>query len=254
MMEANEHGASGTEKPSLASTVIEAMEAMVQDFDFVDLASSLVSSAIDLLEADAVGVMIGDTTQLLHVVAASDEDMRTLEVFEIQADEGPCLDSWYSGRLVTSDDLASDERWDTFRQRALDLGFRSALGAPMRLRDHNIGALNVLWKAPNAATSRAIQAAQALADLAALGLTSKAVPSEATFLAEQIQRTINARVMIEQAKGMLAEQDHTDMNSAYTLMRDYSRASRSHLIDTAERVIRRELTAHGMREAARSSR
>lgn len=253
MMDAHKHEATGADSSSLASTVIEAMESMVQDFDFVDLASSLVSSAIDLLDADAVGVMIADTKQLLHVVAASDEDMRTLEVFEIQADEGPCLDSWYSGRLVTSDDLASDERWDTFRQRALALGFRSALGAPMRLRDHNIGALNVLWTKPNAANGRAIQAAQALADLAALGLTSKAVPSEATFLAEQIQRTINARVTIEQAKGMLAEQDGTDMNSAYTLMRDYSRSSGSHLIDTAERVIRREFTAASMREAAGSS-
>lgn len=251
MMNAKEPPAVG---PSLAGTVIEAMEAMVQDFDYVDLASSLVSSAIDLLEADAVGVMISDTTKLLHVVAASDEDMRTLEIFEIQADEGPCLDSWYSGRLVTSDDLANDDRWDTFRPRALDLGFRSALGAPMRLRDHNIGALNVLWRKPDAATSRVIQAAQALADLAALGLTSRAVPSEATFLAEQIQQTINARVTIEQAKGMLAEQDNTDMNSAYNLMRDYSRVSGSHLIDTAERVTRRELSAARMRDAARSSR
>lgn len=233
--------------PSLANTVIEAMEAMVQDFDYVDLASSLVSSTIDLLGADAAGVMISDSAQLLHVVAASDEDMRTLEVFEIQADEGPCLDSWYSGRLVSADDLASDERWDTFRQRALELGYRSALAAPLRLRESNIGALNVLWRTPNGANERAIQAAQALADLAALGLTSKAVPSEATFLAEQIQRTINARVTIEQAKGMLAEQDGSDMNSAYNLMRDYSRAGGRHLIHTAERVISRELTAKSLR-------
>jgi len=242
----------GANAPSLAATVIEAMEAMVQDFDYVDLASTLVSSAIDLLEADAVGVMISDSGHLLHVVAASDEEMRTLEVFEIQADEGPCLDSWYSGRLVTADDLATEQRWDTFRHRAVDLGFVSALAAPLRLRDHNIGALNVLWKRPDAATSRAIQAAQSLADLAALGLTSRAVPSEATFLAEQIQRTINARVTIEQAKGIIAEQSGTDMNDAYGLMRDYSRASGSHLIDTAERVICRELTAVSMREAGRS--
>jgi len=233
--------------PSLATTVIEAMEAMVQDFDYVDLASSLVSSAIDLLGADAAGVMISDNTQLLHVVAASDEDMRTLEVFEIQADEGPCLDSWYSGRLVTADDLESDERWDTFRRRALELGFRSALAAPLRLRESNIGALNVLWRTPSGGTERAMQAGQALADLAALGLTSKAVPSEATFLAEQIQRTITARVTIEQAKGMLAEQSGSDMNDAYGLMRDYSRANGHHVIDTAQRVIRRELTAKTLR-------
>ena len=253
MMDAHEHEAHDSGSPSLISTVIQAMEAMVQDFDYVDLASSLVSSAIDLLGADAVGVMISDTTQLLHVVAASDEDMRTLEIFEIQADDGPCLDSWYSGRLVTSDDLIREERWDTFRARAVDLGFRSALAAPLRLRDHSIGALNVLWRKPEAPTHRAIQAAQALADLAALGLTSRAVPSEATFLAEQIQRTINARVTIEQAKGMLAEQDNSDMNSAYNLMRDYSRASGSHLIETAERVIGGKLTAGNMRHAVRSS-
>lgn len=251
MMDSREHE---SQAPSLTSTVIQAMEAMVRDFDYVDLASSLVSSAIDLLDADAVGVMISDTAQLLHVVAASDEDMRTLEIFEIQADEGPCLDCWYSGRLVTSDDLEGDQRWDVFRRRALDLGFRSALAAPLRIRDHSIGALNVLWKRTDAATSREIQAAQALADLAALGLTSKAVPSEATFLADQIQRTISARVTIEQAKGMLAEQDGTDMNTAYGLMRDYSRASGFHLIETAERVIRRDLTAVAIREAAQSTR
>lgn len=237
----------GDHTPSLASTVIEAMEAMVQDFDYVDLTSSLVSSAIDLLEADAVGVMISDTAQLLHVVAASDEDMRTLEIFEIQSDEGPCLDCWYSGRLITSSDLVVDDRWPTFRDRVLDLGFRSALAAPLRLRDHNIGALNVLWRRPDAIKERGIQAAQALADLAALGLTSRAVPSEALFLAEQVQKTINARVTIEQAKGMLAEQDDLDMNGAYSLMRDYARAEAAHLIDTAERVLHREITAQNMR-------
>jgi len=233
--------------PTLADTVIEAMESMVQDFDYVDLASSLVSSAIDLLDADAVGVMIADTTQLLHVVAASDEDMRTLEIFEIQSDEGPCLDCWYSGRLVTSNDLATDDRWHSFRNRVLDLGFHSALAAPLRLRNLNIGALNVLWRRPDAVHEREIQAAQALADLAALGLTSRAVPSEATFLAEQVQKTINARVTIEQAKGMLAEQADLDMNAAYTLMRDYSRAEATHVIDTAERVLNRAITAQDMR-------
>lgn len=238
------------ENPSLVNTVIEAMEALVQDFDYVDLASSLVSSAIDLLGADAVGVMISDTSQLLHVVAASDEDMRTLEVFEIQADEGPCLDCWYSGQLVTSVDLVSDTRWGIFRHRAVDMGFRSALAAPLRQRDYNIGALNVLWTQPNAVSDHAIQAARALADLAAIGLTTRAVPSEATFLAEQIQLTINARVTIEQAKGMLAEQDKTNLNAAYNLLRDYSRASRSLLIDTAERVINREITARQMREVS----
>lgn len=237
----------GDSTPTLAETVIEAMEAMVQDFDYVDLASSLVSSAIDLLEADAVGVMISDTAQLLHVVAASDEDMRTLEVFEIQSDEGPCLDSWYSGHLVSCNDLAADDRWPSFRDRILNLGFRSALAAPLRLRELNIGALNVLWKQADAVHEREIQAAQALADLAALGLTSRAIPSEATFLAEQVQKTINARVIIEQAKGMLAEQGDLDMNAAYSLMRDYSRAEATHLIDTAERVLGRVITAQDMR-------
>jgi len=245
----NEQSPKKSSAPSLTSTVVEAMEAMVQDFDYIDLASSLVSSTIELLGADAAGVMIGDSSQLLHVVAASDEDMRTLEVFEIQNDEGPCLDSWYSGRMVTCDDLTTDERWGAFRARATELGFRSALAAPLRLRDHNIGALNVLWSQPNAADERAEQAARALADLAALGLTSKAVPSEATFLAEQIHRTINARVTIEQAKGMLAEQDNSDMNTAYTLMRNYSKASDTHLVATAELVTRRKITAATMRAA-----
>src|SRR6056297_1371822 len=210
----NEQSPKNSSTPSLTATVLEAMEAMVQDFDYIDLASSLVSSTIELLGANAAGVMIGDSSQLLHVVAASDEDMRTLEVFEIQNDEGPCLDSWYSGRMVTCDDLATDERWGAFRARATELGFRSAL-----------------------------------ADLAALGLTSKAVPSEATFLAEQIHRTINARVTIEQAKGMLAEQDNSDMNTAYTLMRNYSKASDTHLVATAELVTRRKITAATMRAA-----
>ena len=235
---------------SLTATVTQAMESLVQDFDYVDLASSLVASTIDLLQADAAGVMISDNTKLLHVVAASDEDMRTLEVFEIQADEGPCLDSWYSGRLVTADDLATDDRWDTFRTQALAQGFRSALAAPLRLRDHNIGALNVLWRRTDAADHRSIQAAQALADLAALGLTSRAIPSEATFLAEQIQKTINARVTIEQAKGIIAEQTASDMNSAYALMRDYSRTSGSHLIDAAEQIIRGTVTATVMQDYA----
>lgn len=229
--------------PELAGTLIRAMEAMVKEFDYVDLASSLVSSTIDVLNASAAGVMVSDAAHVLHVVAASDESMRTLELFEIQADEGPCLDCWNSGRQVLSEDLRTDERWPIFGPRAIESGYVCALATPLRVRDQCFGALNILWSDPRDLDDSAEQAARALADLAAIGLINRALPMEATFLAEQIQVTINARVTIEQAKGMLAEQAQVDMNSAYALMREFSRSTGLHLLETARRILDRRISA-----------
>lgn len=229
--------------PELTTTLIRAMEAMAKEFDYVDLASSLVSSAIDVLNASAAGVMVSDAAHVLHVVAASDEGMRTLELFEIQADEGPCLDSWVAGQQVISYDLRLDDRWPIFSPRAVESGYIAALATPLRVRDQCFGALNILWTDPQNLDESADQAARALADLAAIGLINRALPIEATFLAEQIQVTINARLTIEQAKGMLAEQAHVDMNTAYALMRDFSRATGIHLLETAHRILDRKISA-----------
>lgn len=232
--------------PELAGTLISAMEAMVKEFDYVDLASSLVSSTIDVVNASAAGVMVSDAAHVLHVVAASHESMRTLELFEIQADEGPCLDCWNSGRQVVSLDLREDDRWPIFGPRAIESGYVAALATPLRVRDQCFGALNILWANPTDLDDSAEQAARALADLAAIGLINRALPMEATFLAEQIQTTINARVTIEQAKGMLAEQAQVDMNAAYSLMRDFSRVSGTHLLETARGIIDRRISAAHM--------
>ena len=232
----------------LAATIIQAMEELVEDFDYVDLASTLVSAAINLLTADAVGVMVGNPSGALQVVAASDEEMRTLEVFEIQANEGPCLDSWATGDIVMSPNLEDEDRWPMFCTEAMNRGFQSAAAAPLRLRDMRFGSLNVLWKHPHLLTERQEQAMSALADLAALGLTSRAVPTGATLLAEQIQFTIAARTTIEQAKGMIAEQASTDMNSAYNLMRNFSRITGEHLVDVARKTLARKISAAQMQE------
>ena len=124
----------------LAETFVELADTLVDDFDVVDFLSGLTQRCAELLDATEVGLVIADSAGRLHVMASSSERMRMLELFEIQSDEGPCLDAFHTGAQVVNVELASaDDRWPAFAPRARDEGFGAAHAFPMRLRNEVIG-------------------------------------------------------------------------------------------------------------------
>ena len=171
-------------------------------------------------------------------MASSSEAMRVLELFEIQAQEGPCLDCYRTGRPVVNQDLAAvDGRWPRFAAEALAAGFRSVHALPMRLRGTVIGALNLFHVEPGEMRPADVDAAQAFADVATIAILQHRAALEAQVLNEQLNHALNTRIVIEQAKGMVAERAGLDMEQAFATLRNHARNHNLRLVDVAGDVI-----------------
>ncbi len=228
----------------LAETFVALADTMVKDFDVVDFLSMLSGRCIDLFDAGEAGLMLADDEGLLHLAASSSHEMRLLELLEIQHAEGPCPEAFHSGVPVQCGDLRdATERWPTFAPAALAAGFRSADALPMRLRDETIGALNMLRIEPGPLAEADVVAAQALTDVATIGILHHRAASESHLLSEQLQYALSSRVVIEQAKGAVAQKLSVDTNQAFDALRSYSRAHNRRLVDTASAIISRQLDA-----------
>ncbi|MGA3355110.1 MAG: GAF and ANTAR domain-containing protein [Acidimicrobiales bacterium] len=208
----------------LARTMVELADTLVDDFDIVDFFALLTTRSVELLDVSAAGLMLVAPEGNLRVVASSSEATHLLELFELQAEEGPCLDCYRTGELVAADDLATlGGRWPRFVARALELGFQSAHAVPMRLRGTVIGALNLFGTEPGEMRVADRAAAQALADVATIAILQHRAAVHAQDLNEQLNRALKSRVLIEQAKGMLAAQADIDMDQAFSRLRDHAR-------------------------------
>jgi GAF domain-containing protein len=174
----------------------------------------------------------------LRVMASSTETMRLLELFELQSQEGPCLDCYLSGKPVVNQDLAlANGRWPRFGPEALGAGFHSVHALPMRLRGTVIGALNLFHVEPGEMRSADVDAAQALADVATIAILQHRAALEAHVVNEQLQHALNSRIVIEQAKGMVAEGENLNMERAFYAMRTHARNHNMRLVDVAEAII-----------------
>ena len=182
-------------------------------------------------------VVIADPRGELRVVAASSEAARLLELFQLQSDQGPCLDCFRSGHPVAAPDLASDLRWPKFAAVAGQAGFSAVQALPMRLRDQVIGALNLFRATPGEFDAASVRVGQALADVATIGLLHERSMRRSDTLNEQLQTALNSRVIIEQAKGKLAERLGIDVNQAFTLLRDQARNRNERLSDLARAFV-----------------
>jgi len=220
------------------STLVELADTLVADFDVVELLSLLADRCVEVLDVGAAGLMLVAPDGDLRVMASSSEAMRVLELFELQAHEGPCLDCYRSGRPVVNQDLATvNGRWPRFAPEALAAGFRSVHALPMRLRGSVIGALNLFHAEAGEMTSPDVEAAQALADVATIAILQHRATLEAQVVNDQLLHALNSRVVIEQAKGMVAERAGLDMEQAFTALRTYARSHNMRLVDVAEAVI-----------------
>jgi transcriptional regulator with GAF, ATPase, and Fis domain len=220
----------------LSATFVELADTLVNGYDVVDLLHTLAGRCVELADVDAAGIVLADAGGSLRVAASSSEAMRVLELYEVQNLAGPCLESYRTGQVVTSD-LATDDRWPGLSDEAMRAGFHSVVALPMRLRRESIGALN-LFRANRAELTRAdAVVCQALADMATIGLLQERTLRESRLLAEQLQRALDSRVVLEQAKGVIAERNGVDVEAAFALMRRYARHRNEHLGAVAQAVI-----------------
>jgi GAF domain-containing protein len=239
----------------LSDTFIELADTMVADFDILDFLHMLTDRTVQLLGASAAGVMLADPRGELRVAAASTEEAGLLELFQLQNDQGPCLECFRTGRPVTAGDLsAAAQRWPRFAQAAVQAGFVTVEALPMRLRDQVIGALNLFRAEPGSFDPADLRIAQALADVATIGLLHERNVRRRETVAEQLQAALNSRVVIEQAKGKLAERLGIDMDRAFKILRDYARTTNQHLTDVARDFVTRgsaEFPPPGRRQPGR---
>ncbi len=232
----------GSREKNLAETFVLLADTLVDDNDEVDLLDQLVGACVNLLGVTACGLLLDDQRGNLAVVASSSESTRLLEIFQLQTNEGPCLDCVRTGAPVSSDDLQSDaDRWPQFVPAAIEAGFRSVAAVPLRLRDQTIGGLNMFHarRAPIPDDDRRL--AQALADVATIGILQRRSTHRSSAMAEQLQHALNSRVAIEQAKGVLAERRGVDTDQAFSTLRQFARTNNLKLTDVALAVVRGDL-------------
>jgi len=221
----------------LSETFVELTDTMVADFDVIDFLHVLTTRSAELLGVSAAGLLLADPRGELRVLAASSEAARLLELFQLQSDQGPCLDCFRSGQPVAAADLSTDQRWPQFAAAAGQAGFSAVQALPMRLRDQVIGALNLFRAAPGTFDPANVRVGQALADVATIGLLHERSMRHSDTLNEQLQTALNSRVIIEQAKGKLAERLGIDTDQAFTILRDQARNRNQRLSDLARAFI-----------------
>ena len=222
----------------LSGTFVDLADTMAADFDIIDFLRLLTERSVRLLPASAAGVVLAAPDGALRAVAASSEAAGLSGLFQIQNEQGPCLDCLRTGRAVTAPDLQGpDRRWPQFAAAAASAGFRSVHALPMRLRDEVIGALSLFSDETGPFGGEDSRIAQAMADVATIGLLQERGARRREIAAQHLQDALDSRIIIEQAKGKLAERLSTDMDRAFKLLRDYARNSNQRLADVARSFI-----------------
>jgi len=227
-----------TREADVVRSLVEMADTLVDDYDIVDMLTGVTDRCVDLLGVSAAGVMLASPAGGLALVASSSEAMRLLELFELQSQEGPCLDAFHTGEPIEHQNLQSGAgRWPSFSTAALQAGFASALALPLRLREVTLGALNLLSTARAPLAEADLIVARAFADLAALSIAQHRASAEAQRLNEQLSAALTSRVVIEQAKGVISERTGVDLSDSFSRLRNYARATNQRLTDVAQAAV-----------------
>jgi transcriptional regulator with GAF, ATPase, and Fis domain len=245
----------GAREPALVDAVVALADTLVDDYDVIDLLHRLVETSIQLLAADSAGILLSDGRGQLQVMAYSTEQVRRLELLQLTAHQGPCLDCFHTGWAISEPDLIkAEDRWSQFAPRAAQEGLRAVHALPMRLRSVTIGALNLFRTQPGPMPPQDIRVAQALADVATIGILQERALRRSEIVTEQLQGALNSRVVIEQANGVLAERIGLDFPDAFALLRGHARRTGLRLSDVARGVAEGTITLDILlRDATRSS-
>lgn len=231
-----------TREDRLLQTFASLADTLVDDYDVVDLLQMLVDTCAELLDTTAAAILLADATGELDVLASTSEASRLVEVIQLGAEAGPCIESFRTGRAVSVPDIsASPEVWSRFKESALAQGFASVYAVPLRLRETTIGTLNLLRDAVGELEPQDQTAAQAFADVATIGILHERSLRETAVLAEQLQGALNSRIVIEQAKGVVAHTHGVPIDEAFALIRKYARSHQLGISHVAARIVDRSL-------------
>jgi GAF domain-containing protein len=237
----------------LISTLVELADNLVDNFDVIDVLTVLSDRCVEAIDVDAAGVLLTSPEGDLQFVASSNESMRTLELFQVQTDEGPCVDCFRSGNAIVNYALANSETlWPRFTPVALAHGFRSVHCLPMRLRGRTLGALNLFRTEQGPLTGDDVVVAQGLADVATIAIIQHMSSTDARTLNDQLSRALNSRVIIEQAKGMVSQATNCGMDAAFARLRTHSRNHNARLTDVAQAVVTGAIEADDLDRVAAS--
>ena len=227
-----------TREADVVRSLVEMADTLVDDYDVIDLLTGLADKCVSLLGVSAAGVMLASPAGSIGLAASSSEAMRLLELFELQSQEGPCLDAFRTGEPTGHEDLAvGTPRWPSFAAAARDAGFRSASALPLRLREATIGALNLLSVSPSPMDEADVIVARGFADLAALSVAQHRASAQVQLLNEQLTAALTSRVAIEQAKGVVSERAGVTLAEAFSRLRAYARNRNLRLSDVAQAAV-----------------
>jgi GAF domain-containing protein len=199
----------------------------------------LTDRAAGLVDAAAAGLLLADARGRVEYMAGSSENVKLVELFQLQNDEGPCLEAFRTGQAVVNIDLGTAAgRWPRFAPRATAAGFRSVHAFPLRVRHQVIGALNVFGdRRGGDFTGGDVPIMQALADVAAIGLLQERAVRRGEILTEQLQGALNSRIVIEQAKGAVAQAQGVTVDEAFAAIRGYARGNNRKLTEVAHDIV-----------------
>ncbi|UMP05598.1 GAF and ANTAR domain-containing protein [Amycolatopsis sp. EV170708-02-1] len=224
----------------LRETFVQLADTLVDDFDLVEFLDVLTFRCVEQLGVCTAGLLLADPRGTLGMVAASDERTRLLELFQLRNSEGPGLDCYRDAEPMACPDLVGVRgRWPKFAQEAENAGFRSVYTLPMRLREEVIGALSLFGTRPASLDDEGLRLGQALADVATIGILHHRVLQRQEMITGQLQTALNSRVVIEQAKGVLAERLRVSVGDAFGVLRAYARSNNRKIIAVAKGIIDR---------------
>lgn len=242
-----------TREQRIVATFVELADTMVDDFDVVEFLHHLAERCVQLLDCAEAGLLLSDAGGALRVMASSSERADTLELLQSQSEEGPCFECFHRGQAIISDDLTADaDRWPQFARAAVHAGFRSVQAVPMRVRGTTVGALNLFRTHPGRLDASDMPLAQGLADIAAISLLQERTLRETRAVVEQLEMALTSRVVIEQAKGIIAERARIRIDVAFARLRTYARAHNLRLSDVARELIDGRLDTSALEELTRA--
>lgn len=232
-----------TRAQKVSTAFVKLADTLVAEYDVLDLLQNLVESSVELLDAAAAGLVLADRDGQLQVLASTSEESQFVETMQQRAGAGPCVDCYQNGAVVTVEDVgAGKARWPEFCQASLSQGFRSVHAIPMRLHGTTVGAMNLFRTETGTLDAEDTAIGQALADVATIGILQERAIRESATVNEQLQRALNSRISIEQAKGVISHLRGVSMDEAFRQLRHYARSNSQGLHQTADAVINRTIT------------
>ncbi|AQT78690.1 transcriptional regulator [Mycolicibacterium litorale] len=224
-------------EPQVLHAVASLVDSLLVDFDVVDLLTDLIQHSAELLDIAAAAVLLADPLRRLRLLAATTEQAAELELFQLQADQGPCVDCFATGQPVSIPDLrAAADRWPRFVPAALAGGFASVHAVPMRAAGSPLGALGFFGTRPGPLSHADLLVGQTLAHIASVALVQEHAPTPSAVL-PRLRSALHSRVTVEQATGYLRESLGVSVEEGFGLLRTYARVRGQHLTDVARRLM-----------------